>query len=259
MAAGRRRGGFCTSCGTALPGRARFCLGCGAALPPERRRLAAWRRAEATHDRSAVRAAFVLFAGVLAVLVLSARVSEIAHAAWLEAWVYHVGLLAVGAAGALCLGPRGLRSSLAGRPSVRGIAVGLGCAALGFAASWAYVELLAALLDVTPEPEAASPWPVALLRTALLPALTEEWICRGVLWIAVRRAVGERSTIVVTAALFAGMHMLEGWFFSVPHRFVVGLLLGWLRARTESLVPGVVAHFAHNAACLVLLDRVLAG
>ena len=88
---------------------------------------------------------------------------------------------------------------------------------------------------------------------AVLPALVEEWTDRGVLWLAIRPLVSERMTILATALVFAFMHGLDGSFLlGFPHRFVAGLLLGWLRARTGSLVPCILAHFLHNFLSLVL-------
>ena len=88
--------------------------------------------------------------------------------------------------------------------------------------------------------------PVALLLGCVLPALVEEWICRGVLFVALLRVTSVRNTIVVSALLFALMHGLEAYLVSVPHRFVAGLVFGYLRARTGSLVPCVIAHFVNN-------------
>ena len=72
-------------------------------------------------------------------------------------------------------------------------------------------------------------------------------MCRGVLWIALRPIVSSAVTIVSTASLFAFLHGLNGGFvLELPHRFVMGLCLGWLRAKTGSLWPCVLAHFLHN-------------
>ena len=87
----------------------------------------------------------------------------------------------------------------------------------------------------------------------LLPALIEEWMYRGVLWNALRPIAGRSITIVSTAVLFAFLHGLNGGFIlELPPRFVMGLLLGWLRARTGSLWPCVLAHFLHNAAATLV-------
>lgn len=35
---------------------------------------------------------------------------------------------------------------------------------------------------------------------------------------------------------------------ALPHRFAGGLALGWLRCKSGSLLPGVLAHALHNQA-----------
>ena len=39
---------------------------------------------------------------------------------------------------------------------------------------------------------------------------------------------------------------IVAYLFEVPHRFAMGLMLGWLRHRTGSLAPCVLAHALHN-------------
>ncbi len=49
------------------------------------------------------------------------------------------------------------------------------------------------------------------------------------------------------------MHGLGGgWVLEFPHRFVSGLIFGWLRLRSGSLLPGMLAHFLHNALSLIV-------
>jgi membrane protease YdiL (CAAX protease family) len=47
------------------------------------------------------------------------------------------------------------------------------------------------------------------------------------------------------------LHALNGaGGLELPHRFVTGLILGWLRLSTGSLAPCVLAHFVNNALAL---------
>ncbi|HVS20160.1 MAG TPA: CPBP family intramembrane glutamic endopeptidase, partial [Planctomycetota bacterium] len=80
-----------------------------------------------------------------------------------------------------------------------------------------------------------------------------EWLCRGVLWQALRRVAPTAVTVALSALLFGLLHALNGGFWlEVPHRFVFGLLLGWLRARSGSLGPCVIAHGANNLLAVLL-------
>ena len=80
-----------------------------------------------------------------------------------------------------------------------------------------------------------------------------QWLCRGVLWEASRPVLSPLATIGLTAGLFAFLHMSNGLgWLEIPHRFALGLILGWLRWRTGSLVPCFLAHFVNNSIAVAL-------
>jgi membrane protease YdiL (CAAX protease family) len=90
------------------------------------------------------------------------------------------------------------------------------------------------------------PTPAVWLAAVVLAPLGEEWLCRGVAWSAARRLAPPATTNLVTAIVFAFLHGLAGYLLAVPHRLVAGLVFGWLRLRSRSLLPGVLAHALHN-------------
>jgi membrane protease YdiL (CAAX protease family) len=55
--------------------------------------------------------------------------------------------------------------------------------------------------------------------------------------------------VVVSAAAFAVLHFS---ILALPFLFVMGLLLGWLRLHTGSIIPPITAHFFHNLVMLLL-------
>ena len=57
--------------------------------------------------------------------------------------------------------------------------------------------------------------------------------------------------IVISAALFALIHMNPA---QMPHAFLIGLLLGWMYYRTDSIVPGVAYHWVNNTVAYVLYN-----
>ena len=61
--------------------------------------------------------------------------------------------------------------------------------------------------------------------------------------------VNARNTISKEAGLFAIIHVQ---WLSLPYLFLLGLVLGVLRHRSGSLLPGMVLHFLHNAAVVLL-------
>lgn len=79
----------------------------------------------------------------------------------------------------------------------------------------------------------------------LLAPVAEELVFRGAILRALLTWKPARhwSMIAVSALLFALIHMNPA---QMPHAFVIGLLLGWLYYRTDSIVPGVAFHWANN-------------
>ena len=89
-----------------------------------------------------------------------------------------------------------------------------------------------------------------LLVLALVPALCEEMLFRGVLQQVLCRAIrNPHVAIWLTAALFSLFH---GEVFAFLPRFVLGLALGYVFYYGRSIWYGVLLHFANNATVVVL-------
>jgi len=86
----------------------------------------------------------------------------------------------------------------------------------------------------------------------LLAPLAEEMVFRGAI---LRSLLQWKSNpwigIVVSALLFAMIHMNPA---QMPHAFLIGLLLGWMYWRTDSIVPGVVYHWVNNTVAYVMYN-----
>ena len=78
---------------------------------------------------------------------------------------------------------------------------------------------------------------------AVLPALCEELVMRGVLLPSLAAVAPASSAVVLTAGAFALIHFDP---IRLLFTFVVGLVLGFLRLRTGSLWPPVVVHLTLN-------------
>jgi membrane protease YdiL (CAAX protease family) len=89
---------------------------------------------------------------------------------------------------------------------------------------------------------------ISLLLLAVLAPLVEELVFRGLLygWLAGRW--GKTTGWIVSSLAFAAAHTEPAHIILV---FPLGLLFGWLRQRTDSLLPSLVAHIANNALALV--------
>jgi len=90
-------------------------------------------------------------------------------------------------------------------------------------------------------------WSVVVI--AVLPALAEEIVMRGVLLPSLVRPLGTSGAVLASAAAFAAIHL-------DPYRFLftfsIGLVLGVLRLRTGSLWPPILAHATLNTATFVV-------
>lgn len=90
------------------------------------------------------------------------------------------------------------------------------------------------------------------LVVGLLAPLAEETVFRGaVLRSLLRWKENPWIGIVISAVLFAVIHMNPA---QMPHAFLIGLLLGWLYYRTDSIVPGVVYHWVNNTVAYVMYN-----
>lgn len=77
---------------------------------------------------------------------------------------------------------------------------------------------------------------------ALIPAICEEFLCRGLLFSEFEKH-GTIPAVIISAVLFSMMHFSLGKF---PLYFFCGILLGFLRAITNSAFASLVAHFIYN-------------
>lgn len=89
-----------------------------------------------------------------------------------------------------------------------------------------------------------------LLCVAVLPGVCEELLCRGTLLTGLRNGIGPIGAALVSAFLFAILH-LSPWRFAP--QFCLGILLAVVVWRTRSIVPAMLIHAGHNGT-LVLLE-----
>ena len=100
-----------------------------------------------------------------------------------------------------------------------------------------------------PQPQGLPGLLLMLLTAAVLPALAEEWLLRGVL-LPPLQPFGDGFAVVCTAALFALLHQnME----QAPMAFVSGLALGWAYARSGRLAVPMAVHLWNNAAAVLVM------
>ncbi len=86
----------------------------------------------------------------------------------------------------------------------------------------------------------------------LLAPVCEELVFRGAVLRALLRWTPRHwLAIAISALLFALIHANP---IQMPHAFLVGLLLGWLYYRTDSIVPGIAYHWVNNSIAYVVYN-----
>lgn len=106
------------------------------------------------------------------------------------------------------------------------------------------------------ESEHGAGWPLwaSLLASAVLPALFEEWMYRGLLLTRFLRVLPTGLAIALQAMLFAATHFDH--LMLLPH-FVFGLVAGGMRVVAGGLWPCMLLHFLWNGHIVLLVYELL--
>lgn len=159
--------------------------------------------------------------------------------------------------GVVVLIARGLGRGALGlvRPASWGRALGLGAAAL--VAVWVAAGILNPFLEAGEEqglvPDGwdssrAAPFAANFLVVAVAAPVVEELTYRGLGLAVVQSVLAPVWAVVVTGLVFGLAH---GLVVALPILSIFGVILGWLRWKTNSLYPPIVLHAVFNAAALI--------
>ncbi len=88
---------------------------------------------------------------------------------------------------------------------------------------------------------------LTVISTAVIPPLVEEFACRGVLLGALRK-FGDGFAILVSAIMFGIMH---GNFQQMPFTFLIGVFLGFVTVKCNSIWPAILIHAYNNLSAVV--------
>ena len=99
-----------------------------------------------------------------------------------------------------------------------------------------------------------SPWMI-LLCFSIIPAICEEWFFRGMLFRSLLKTNSVLKAILISAVVFGVFHTLSTSAIAIDRLIpttLVGVILGYLAYKSDSIVPGVVLHCIHNAIVIFL-------
>lgn len=91
------------------------------------------------------------------------------------------------------------------------------------------------------------------LSIGLLAPLSEELVMRGAILRSLLHSprMSPWVAIAISAVFFALAHFNPA---QMPHAFILGLLLGWMYYRTDSILPGVAFHWVNNSIAYVMYN-----
>lgn len=87
-----------------------------------------------------------------------------------------------------------------------------------------------------------------LFLVAVLPAICEEFLHRGVLLQGIR-SIGYKKAIVISGLLFGLIHFA---ITQTLYATVIGILLGFVAIASKSIIPAIIIHFTNNTISLYL-------
>lgn len=122
------------------------------------------------------------------------------------------------------------------------------------------VNLIASYYGAEPEIQEVVKWvleeksPFTLMSLVffgiIVAPIIEEILFRGFLQSALKNTFGSRYAIMISAFLFSGVHMD---LFALMQIFILGILLGYLYEKTQTLIAPIVVHILHNSLTLIFL------
>ena len=90
---------------------------------------------------------------------------------------------------------------------------------------------------------------IALVITAVLPAIFEEFSHRGLLLSGLENRGSEKSAIILSAVMFGLMHMNPP---QMVYATFGGLVFAYAVVKCDSVIPAMCAHFGNNAVSVIL-------
>lgn len=91
---------------------------------------------------------------------------------------------------------------------------------------------------------------LVLATVAVVPAIAEEVLFRGLIQVDLERIISGRRAAIVTGITFSLFHLNP--FLLIPI-IVMGIVLGWIVYRSGNIVLTIAAHFVNNALAAVAM------
>ena len=121
---------------------------------------------------------------------------------------------------------------------------------VGIEARNAWNNQLVELTQAMAEKIQSMPWWTVGLCLAVAPAVCEEFFFRGMLQRSLLNKQSPWKAIAISALVFGGFHTINNSVVAIDRLIpttLVGIVLGYLAYKSNSILPGVILHAIHNA------------
>ena len=102
-------------------------------------------------------------------------------------------------------------------------------------------------VDFGENPEGLFGFLLSFIATVIVPAFVEEFAFRGIVLGSLKK-YGEAFAIIVSSVMFGFMHAN---FEQIPFAFLVGLILGFIAVKSESIWPAILIHAYNNSISVI--------
>lgn len=93
-----------------------------------------------------------------------------------------------------------------------------------------------------------------ILGAVILGPIIEEIIFRGMLLTNLARKMNVHAAVMVSSAVFAGVHLLDpNALYVMPGLFAIGVMLGYMAVRSKSLSLPIFGHIGVNLTAAILI------
>ena len=103
-------------------------------------------------------------------------------------------------------------------------------------------------VDYGDDPKGILGFLISFVATAIVPALVEEFACRGLILGSLKK-YGEGFAIIASSVIFG---MIHGNFEQIPFAFLIGLVLGFITVKSGSIWLSCFVHFFNNGISVVM-------
>lgn len=99
--------------------------------------------------------------------------------------------------------------------------------------------------------ESFSDWALILMGAVIIAAIAEEVLFRGFLQISLERKGDATRAVLLSALAWTLIHQNPYWAVEI---FIMGVFMGFLAWRTNSIIPSVIVHALNNFIAVVMLN-----